>query len=207
MIRTIIFDLGGVVLPLDPQQAIRRFEQLGVKDAARQLDSYTQQGIFGQLEGGLIDEQTFQREFERLYGRAISYEECCWAWQGYARGDLPQRNLDTLMQLRQQGYRVILLSNTNPFMMEWVASDRFDGQGHGIGHYFDALYLSYKMKLMKPSNEIFMRVLMAEQVPPSDCLFIDDGIRNVAAGSQLGMNTYCPENGADWTKEIYNYLK
>ena len=81
------------------------------------------------------------------------------------------------------------------------------GGGHGIGHYFDALYLSYQMKLMKPSPEIFMRVLMAEQVPPSACLFIDDGIRNVAAGSQLGMRTYCPENGADWTKEIYNYLK
>jgi len=207
MIKTVIFDLGGVVLPLNPQQAIQRFEQLGVKDAATQLDSYTQQGIFGQLEGGLIDEETFRKEFQKLYGRAVSFEECCYAWQGYARGDVPQRNLDTLLQLRQQGYRVILLSNTNPFMMEWVASNRFDGQGHGIAHYFDALYLSYQMKLMKPSEEIFMRVLMAEQTSPSNCLFIDDGIRNVAAASQIGMKTMCPENGADWTKEIYQHLK
>lgn len=207
MIHTIIFDLGGVVIPLAPQQAISRFEQLGVKDAAQQLDSYTQHGIFGELEGGLIDEATFMTEFQRQFNRAVTFEECCWAWQGYARGDVPQRNLDKLLALRREGYRVILLSNTNPFMMEWVSSERFDGHGHGISYYFDALYLSYQMKLMKPSNEIFMRVLMAEQVPPSDCLFLDDGVRNVAAASQIGIRTFCPENGADWTQEINRYLK
>ena len=76
-----------------------------------------------------------------------------------------------------------------------------------MGYYFDAMYLSYEMKLMKPSQEIFHRVLMAEQVPPSECLFIDDGPRNVAAASQIGIRTYCPENGADWTQKIYEYLK
>jgi len=207
MISTIIFDLGGVVIPLDPQQAVRRFEKLGVADAAKQLDSYTQQGIFGQLENGLIDEETFCSEFEKLFGRAVSYEECCYAWQGYARGEVPQQNLDTLLRLRQMGYRVILLSNTNPFMMEWVASERFDGKGHGIDYYFDALYLSYKMKLMKPSAEIFKRVLEAERVSPDCCLFLDDGARNVSAASNLGIRTYCPENGSDWTKPIFDFLK
>lgn len=34
MIKTIIFDLGGVVIALNFEGAIRRFEELGVKDAA-----------------------------------------------------------------------------------------------------------------------------------------------------------------------------
>jgi len=29
----------------------------------------------------------------------------------------------------------------------------------------------------------------------------------VATASQMGMRTYCPENGADWTSKIYEYLK
>ena len=41
MIRTISFDLGGVIITIDHQQAVRRFEELGLKDAAQRLDPYT----------------------------------------------------------------------------------------------------------------------------------------------------------------------
>lgn len=206
MIRNIIFDLGGVILTLDQPQAVRRFEALGLKDAEQRLDPYTQQGIFGDLEEGKIDAEAFRLELSKLIGRKVSFDECCYAWQGYAK-ELPQRNLDALKKLRSEGYRLILLSNTNPYMMEWVDSPRFDGQGHGIRDYMDACYLSYEMKVMKPADSFFRRVLMAEKIPPSACLFVDDGPRNVAAASQIGIRTYCPENGADWTEEIYSHLK
>ena len=205
MIHNIIFDLGGVVITLDQSQSVHRFEALGVKDAEQRLNAYTQEGIFGDLEGGKIDAETFRQELSRLMGREATHEECAYAWQGYAK-EVPARNLDALMRLRQEGYRLILLSNTNPYMMEWVNSSAFDGRGHSIDYYFDAMYLSYQMKLMKPSEEIFRRVLMSEQIAPSECLFIDDGPRNVAAASQIGIRTFCPENGADWTQEIYDYL-
>ena len=35
---------------------------------------------------------------------------------------------------------------------------------------------------------------------------MDDGPGNVAAASELGIATYCPVNGKDWTKEIYRYI-
>ena len=205
MIRTIVFDLGGVVITLDQQQAVDRFRLLGLKDAAQRLDPYTQQGIFGDLEGGRISAEDFRVELSRLVGRDVSYDECCHAWQGYAKA-LPERNLDALVRLREEGYRLLLLSNTNPYMMAWCLSDGFDGRGHDIGYYFDALYLSYKMRLMKPDETIFRRMLIEEQTAPGDCLFVDDGPRNVAAASQVGLRTFCPKNGADWTNEIYNYL-
>jgi putative hydrolase of the HAD superfamily len=46
MIRNIIFDLGGVIITLSHDEAVRRFQQLGLKDAPQQLDPYTQGGIF-----------------------------------------------------------------------------------------------------------------------------------------------------------------
>jgi len=205
MIRNIIFDLGGVVITLDQSQSVRRFEALGLKDAEQRLNAYTQEGIFGDLEGGKIDAETFRLELNKLTGREATHEECAFAWQGYAK-EVPGRNLDALIRLRQEDYRLILLSNTNPYMMEWVMSDAFDGRGHSVDYYFDAMYLSYEMKVMKPSQEIFHRLLMNEHVSPLECLFVDDGPRNVAAASQMGMRTYCPENGADWTSKIYDFL-
>jgi len=205
MIKNIIFDLGGVVITLNPQQAADRFAQLGLKNAEEHLNSYTQQGIFGDLEAGDIDAETFRRKFSEMVGHNVTHQQCAFAWQGYAK-EVPQRNLDALKRLRKEGYRLILLSNTNPYMMEWVDSSDFDGHGHSVTHYFDALYLSYRLHVMKPSDEIFMRMLMGERITPSECLFLDDGPRNVAAASQRGLLTYCPENGEDWTQTIYNYL-
>lgn len=206
MIRNIIFDLGGVIITLSHDEAVRRFQQLGLKDAPQQLDPYTQGGIFGQLEQGLIDAETFRSEFSKQVGREVTFDECRHAWLGYAK-ELPQRNLDCLLRLRAQGYKVILLSNTNPYMMSWVMSPEFDGHGHDFTHYVDACYLSYQHKVMKPDPMFFTKVLASENITPDETLFVDDGPRNVAAASQMGIHTFCPENGADWTTAIDNYLK
>lgn len=206
MIKNIVFDLGGVIITLSQDEAIRRFEALGLQDARQRLNAYTQSGIFGDLEAGKIDAETFRVELSKLVGHEVTYEECRHAWLGYCK-ELPQRNLDCLKRLRQEGYRVILLSNTNPFMMSWALSPDFDGQGHSLEDYMDALYLSYKCKVMKPSPELFRQVLLGEQILPEETLFVDDGPRNVAAASQLGIHTYCPENGADWTKELLEKVK
>ena len=206
MIKNILFDLGGVIITLDQEQAIRRFEALGLKDARQRLDPYQQSGIFGDLEEGKITAEDFRTELGRLIGREVSFDECRHAWLGYCK-EVPRRNLDALLRLRQEGYRVLLLSNTNPYMMSWVLSPDFDGQGHSLEHYMDHCYLSYQIGAMKPSTEFFHRVLMAEHTAPSETLFVDDGPRNVAVASQMGIRTFCPENGADWTTEIYNFLK
>lgn len=206
MIKTIIFDLGGVIITLDPQEAIRRFQEIGLHDAIKQLDSYTQTGIFGDLERGKINEETFRKEISLLAHREVTWEECQYAWLGYAK-EVPKRNLTVLRKLRQEGYKLLLLSNTNPFMMSWVNSSDFDGEGHSIEDYFDGCYLSYELGVMKPDKMFFQEVLNRENLTPSETLFLDDGPTNIAVASQLGIITMCPKNGDDWTNEIYTYLK
>ncbi|MBQ9672339.1 MAG: HAD family phosphatase [Prevotella sp.] len=205
MIKTVMFDLGGVIFTLDQQEAIRRLNNLGIADAAQRLDPYQQGGIFGELESGAISADTFREELSKLAGHTLTYEECRHAWLGYV-SEVPARNLELLRQLRSKGYRLLLLSNTNPYMMSWVNSPDFDGNGHPLSSYLDKLYLSYEMKLMKPAESIFRQVLMSEQCFPNEILFVDDSPRNVAVASQIGIKTFCPENGKDWTKEIFSYL-
>ena len=47
---------------------------------------------------------------------------------------------------------------------------------------------------------------MNERMLPDETLFIDDGPRNCAAASQLGIHTFCPVNGEDWTADLYALL-
>ena len=39
-IKNIVFDLGGVFIDLDHDQAVRRFKEIGVEDAEQLLDPY-----------------------------------------------------------------------------------------------------------------------------------------------------------------------
>ena len=204
-IKNIAFDLGGVVIALSYEQAVRRFEEIGLKDARQHLDAFHQRGIFGDLERGIITTEEFRIELGKLIGREVTYDECLYAWHGYVEY-VPQKNLQMLLRLRQLGYKVCLLSNTNPFMMQWAMSNEFDGNGHSMDYYFDNLYLSYKYKYMKPSPEIFKIMLEGQQSSAEETLFIDDGQKNVEAAKKLGMKTLFPENNEDWTMPLAKLL-
>jgi len=204
-IKNIAFDLGGVIVTLDQSQAVRRFVEIGLKDAEERLDPYTQTGIFGDLEAGKISAEQYKAEMERLVGHSVTDEQLVYAWTGYFK-EVPLRNLHLLDQLRNEGYRLMLLSNTNPYVQKWANSNDFSEEGRGLWSYFDARYLSYECRLMKPDERIFRKMLVDEQIMPSETLFVDDSPRNVAAASELGIKTFCPVNGDDWTKKIYDYL-
>ena len=251
MVRNLIFDMGGVVFDLGYEQAVRRFGEIGVDDARTMLDASIQTGIFGELEGGRISCEAFRRGLSAHVGRELSLEQCDYAWKGYIL-DLPQRNLDKLLELRSRGYRLFLLSNTNPFITRWAHSPQFSlaatpagmaalsvipsspdvcvpsdrslsgpassvcdsaaplsdetDAGRPMDDYFDRLYFSCDLRMMKPDPAIFQYVLDAEGLDPAETLFIDDSPRNTEAAVRLGIRTMCPRNNADWTGDIENYL-
>ena len=198
-IKNIAFDLGGVVLALSLEGAIKTFEKMGLLDARQRLDAFQQKGVFADLESGRITTEEFRVGMCHLTGKEISMQDCYEAWHGYV-DYVPQQNLNTLLRLRQKGYQVCLLSNTNPFMMVWAESPEFDGHGHPLSYYFAKLYLSYHCGIMKPAPEIFQMMLEGQNALPEDTLFIDDSETNVKVAQSLGIHTLCPQNNEDWTR-------
>ena len=91
-ITTIAFDLGGVVVALNMENAAKRFKELGVKDPHSFLNPFQQGGFFGDLEGGRIDAEGFRQELGKYTGRKMTYEECSYACMGFIES-VPQRNL------------------------------------------------------------------------------------------------------------------
>ena len=204
-IKNIAFDLGGVVIALSYENAIKRFEEIALRDARQHLDAFHQHGIFGDLESGKVSPEEFRVELGRIIGRELTMDECYYAWHGYVES-VPQRNLDILLCLRQQGYKVCLLSNTNPFIMQWACSPAFDGGLHPIDYYFDRLYLSYECRVMKPSPEIFRMMLEGQKTVADETLFIDDSPKNCAVAESLGIHTLCPQNNEDWIPSLKSLL-
>lgn len=205
MIKNIVFDFGGVIADIDREQAVKAFIRLGVTDADRILDKYHQTGIFQELEEGTLTEEAYRNELGKLCGRTLTWEEVQQAWLGFFTG-VDIRKLHCLEELRQKGYKLYVLSNTNPYVMGWACSERFSSEKKPLTAYFEKLYLSYQIGCTKPDRHIFEFMLTDSKIQPQETLFVDDGASNVAAGRDLGMHTFQPQNGSDWRNELNQLL-
>jgi len=196
MIKNVIFDFGGVIGHLDRNGAVARFESLGLADADRLLDSYCQSGIFLDVESGRIGAEEFRRRLSGLCGRDISYEQAQWGWLGFFT-EVPQEKLDYVAALRPR-YRTYVLSNTNPFIMDWARSRSFTPAGRPLDDYVDEIFTSYEVGAVKPARAFFEYVLGRTASEPPETVFVDDGRANTDAAARLGLHTLTPANGEDW---------
>ena len=80
MIKTVIFDMGGVIITLNHDEAVKRFSALGLQKADEVLDPYCQAGIFGDLEEGKLSLEEYQEALEKMVGRKLSFEEAIAGW-------------------------------------------------------------------------------------------------------------------------------
>jgi FMN phosphatase YigB (HAD superfamily) len=206
MIETIAFDLGGVIMTINNEEPIRRFKEIGVDDADKLLDPYTQSGIFGDLEKGSLSEETFRQKLSEHAGRTLTWKQCQYAWKGFV-ADVPTANLRELSELKRIGYRLILVSNTNGFIQSWADSEDFSELRKPLSSYFDKMYRSYEIKSMKPHDDFFSFVLEHEKSNPNNILLVDDSDRNCKAAEKFGINTLCTTNGEPWIQRLRKKLK
>lgn len=201
MIKNILTDLGGVLITLDHDRAVRRFEEIGVHDAGSMLDPYLQSGLFLQLESGGVTEEQFVEALRSRYGGQITPDAVEHALLGFfARVD--DEKFDYIYEVLRPKYRVFCLSNTNPIVSHTTLSPDFLMSGRLMEEHFEKLYLSYRMKVCKPDPRIFEMIIEDSGIRPEETLFLDDGAANTAAARALGFVTYRPENGADWRDAI-----
>lgn len=203
-VKNVIFDLGGVVLHLDRGQAVNRFRAMGVEDAEEMLDAYHQNGVFLQVEDGTLSADEFCNKLREMTGKELSYKTIAAGWLGFVK-EVPMYKLDYISDLRKK-CNVYLLSNTNPFIMEWARSKDFTPEGRSITDYFDKLYASYQLKMVKPNPAIFDYIIKDTGLIPAETLFLDDGEANVKEAAKFGIQVYQPKDGEDWRNVVDSYI-
>lgn len=195
-IKNLLIDFGGVLINLDRPRCIENFKKLGLSDADEMLDVYHQQGIFMEQEKGLITASEFRNGIRDKMGKIVTDRQIDTVWNSFLV-DIPTSKLDLLLKLREK-YVVYLLSNTNEIHWKWACKHAFPYRGFRVEDYFEKIYLSYEMKMVKPDAEIFEAVIDDAGIDPKQTFFIDDSEANCATARTLGMSTYTPQAGEDW---------
>lgn len=192
-ITTIIFDFGGVLINLDINLCIRNFEKLGVENPEQYIGSYGQAGFFLQWEKGEIDLMEFRNKVREISSGNPTDEDIDAAWCSFLL-DVPEHRIKLLLELKKK-YRLLLLSNSNPLHIEVNAKKEFGKYGLDIRDVFDKCFISYEMGVTKPDPAIFNRLLSEAGVSAEECLFLDDGQKNIDVAKKLGINSLLTEQG------------
>ena len=194
MIRTIIFDLGKVIVPFDFKRGYDRLAPLcslapvEIPEKLRTCDLVTR------FETGQIEPRDFVREISGVLGLRADYDEFCDIWSCVF---LPETLIpDDFVARLGERYRLVLLSNTNPIHFEMIE------RSYPILRHFDACVVSYRVGAMKPSPEIYAEAIRQAQCRAEECFFTDDIPAYVEAAKTAGIDAVQFRDSAQIQSEL-----
>ena len=179
MYKSIVFDLGGVMVDFDPKTyLVDRFCNAEVEEQVSQLTFESEEWKL--LDAGLITRSEANLRMlarAKEYGRAFEVQGVLDDWMHILR---PRRRMQELVRrLKNHGYSVYYLSNIPEdvlaLLKERGVLDRFDG---GVA--------SCEVHINKPDPRIYQALLDKYGLKASECVFIDDNLANVQAAFTLG---------------------
>lgn len=186
--KNIIFDLGGVIINLNPNAVINTFKNL-VKDTypAMEQDLYENK-VLEKYEKGQYTSSDFI-SFFRSYDSRLLEQDIVEAWNSMLL-DIPEERIFLIRNLSRK-YRIFLLSNTNEIHMNHINSYMADEYGFkDMSYLFEKAYYSHLMGLRKPQPSIFETILNENKLVAEETLFIDDSEEHIIAAKQLNLKTY-----------------
>ncbi|MCF8244890.1 MAG: HAD family phosphatase [Saprospiraceae bacterium] len=181
--NTIIFDLGGVLIDWNPDYV---FDAIFADNPERKKHFYEnictphwneEQDAGRSLQAAtdlLLDEHPeWQDEIVAYYGR----------WREMLGGAI-QGTVDIFKALKDaENYKIYALTNWSAETFP-VALETYD-----FLHWFDGIVVSGTEKTRKPFPEFYQILLDRYDVAPSEAVFIDDNLRNVMAGKEMGIES------------------
>ena len=179
--KTIIFDLGGVLVHLDWDRVCGALETLSTQGTGAVRAEVVNGSIVSDSMRGNIGPQEFQQRLCDRLEIEVSYEAFVEIWNGLLR---PNQEIVPLIAGLKPGHKLVLASNTDAIHFSYSIKH------FPVLHQFDRHFLSYKMGLLKPETAFFDHVLRALDAPPGDCVFIDDRPDNVDAARRMGITSF-----------------
>lgn len=196
MIRTLIFDIGQVLIQFRGREYINEF---GFdQDTSEKLYQATVSSPWWvEMDRGLSKEAA-KEGMKAMYPELAKELEIFFnhTYRIVKPFDYA-RNL--LKQLKEMGYKIYLLSNYGEDMfLESV--ERFT-----FREFTDGEVISYREKVIKPEREIYQILLERYQIQPEEAIFIDDNEANIKGAQAVGLHTILFHDYEQLKKELYPY--
>jgi epoxide hydrolase-like predicted phosphatase len=195
VIKTVIFDLGNVIVPFDFRLGYQEMAMFAGIDPDEIPVRIRQTDLVPRYEAGEIPTPDFIDQLGRQVGFKATEEQFAAMWSRIFLK--PTLIPETLPQrIREAGFRLLLLSNTNDLHF------RFIRPNYPILQYFDDLVLSYEVGATKPSPRIYQEAIRRAGCLPEECFFTDDIPEYVEGARRAGIDAVRFESHDQIVREL-----
>ncbi|MDD5687699.1 MAG: HAD family phosphatase [Elusimicrobia bacterium] len=179
MIKAIIFDFGKVICTFDNRIFYKSVSEYSGKTKNElYVIFHKAHNIFIKYETGLITSDEFFKIIVKLADLKITKQQFI---KCFADIFTPIPATFRIIKKLKKNYKLGILSNTSEWHFEYGIKKI------KIFKMFNAVSLSYKVKVMKPGKKIYLDALNKLKVKPSECIFIDDIKENVTGAEKIGI--------------------
>lgn len=184
MIRNLLLDVGGVLINLHYERALRRFRSFATKEGTDKIGPWIFEDDDKDKRGfnnGLISPQEFFQRFKIRSGLDIPFEEFAEIYCDFWSENSPA--IDYLLTIRDD-LRIFFLTNADalhvPRVFEELARLKF----------CDGWVASYQIGCSKPDREFFLRSIALLQIEIEESVFVDDMLVNVEGARAVGLKSF-----------------
>ncbi len=200
MIRNVIFDIGMVLINFRYREYM---EDLGFSEELQEI--FCRKIIENQLWGDLdLGFRTEEDVIHEMKSRVAEYPDEADAFFDRI-SDIVETfpyALPWIRGLKQEGYRVYLLSNYPKSLFALHAREKFT-----FADAVDGRIISGYVRLVKPDPEIYRLLCMTYDLKPEECVFLDDRADNLEAAAALGFHTVRFQNYEQAKAELEKLLQ
>ncbi len=181
MKKTIIFDLGGVLLDWNPRYLYNEIFQ-----EETEMEYFLSEICSPSWNAKMDANRSFEEGISELLPVFPEFAEQIrlyhTRWSDMLRGELSD-SVDILRELKEAGFKLAGLSNwpREKYLM-------IKGQYQFLA-WLDPLVISGEVGVAKPDPDIYQILLQKVGVPAGDCIFIDDMPENIRAAARQGFET------------------
>ena len=187
-IDAILFDLGGVILNIDPQRTINALQKYSKAEQRERYDHHEQFAFLSLYEEGKMKCDEFRSAIREELKVFASDEEIDIAWCKLLL-DIPKKRVELLYSLKNR-FKIYLYSNTCEIHKNFFDQQMIQIHGVELDTLFHTAYYSHLLGVRKPKEEGFLKIIKEQNLNPRRTLFVDDKLDNIETAKRLGFKVF-----------------
>lgn len=198
MIRSVVFDLGKVLVEFHPIEGMKK---LGFsKEVIDQFQKNIFSGLWEQCDAKPIGNQEIRSLFKKAVPKLEQEVDLLWDHISVVTG-VYEYSHSWILDLKRRGYRVFILSNYGQQSFET------NSKIYPFLSDVDGIVVSYQVEMVKPNPEIYRYLAKKYKILPEEAVFLDDRKENVDAAIACGFSGIVFESYPQAQKELETLLK
>lgn len=192
-IKSVIFDLGGVIMHGGYLDFVHHYCAACMTPAGKKQILNLER----QVNLGTITEKEFYNKIRDVFGVQLTPKQMHKTIVDKMQPD--KKLLAFIPKLSKA--KIVLFTNSIGYMAREVLKKRH----LTAKRIFDRTFFSNIMHIAKPDGSAYVKVLKSLKVRPAQALMVDDRAGNIRAARKLGMRGIVYRNFAQFKKEIRKY--